>query len=112
MNADGSGRTRLTHELTSNSSPSWSPDGRQIIYATRNGIQVMNADGSGQTQLGVSGDSPSWSADGRLIVFTRYVDNEFNNEIFVMNADGSGETRLTTVPSFDFHPHWLRPAAW
>ena len=112
INADGSGRTRLTDELIDNRDASWSPDGRRIIYASGRGISVMNADGSGQTPLGVSGEDPSWSPDERLILFKRFVDSQFADEIFVMNADGSGETRLTTAPSYDFHPHWLRGGAW
>jgi Tol biopolymer transport system component len=56
-------------------------------------IFVMNADGTGQTQLtnnpGLDG-SPDWSPDGTKIAFSN-----FNGEIYVMNADGTGQTRLT-----------------
>ena len=55
MNADGSGQTRLTHDLASNQNPSWSPGGANIAYNSRRDgddeIYVMNADGSGQTRL-------------------------------------------------------------
>jgi dipeptidyl aminopeptidase/acylaminoacyl peptidase len=71
MNADASGRTRLTettlntmaaqidkgqapHEF-SNTAPAWSPDGKSIAFLTdRNGaweIWVMNADGSNQRPM-------------------------------------------------------------
>lgn len=67
VNPDGSGLVALTQpvtalvdELPSNVSPTWSPDGQQIIYVSnRNSIEsagawhfwVMNADGSDQRML-------------------------------------------------------------
>ena len=71
-------------------------------------IYVMNADGSGQTNLSSSPNSnnswPSWSPDGLKIAFNSTRDG--NNEIYVMNADGSGQTRLTNNPALDEAPSW------
>ncbi|MCY3599109.1 MAG: hypothetical protein OXN85_03925, partial [Gemmatimonadetes bacterium] len=108
LNVGGSGGTRLV----SGRSPQWSPDGTQIAFeristsegrVTSANVFVMDADGSGVTQLTPASDLDrlgGWSPDGARIVFTslRYGDNGSANErgIFVMNADGSGVTRLTT----------------
>jgi Tol biopolymer transport system component len=89
-----------------------SPDGTKIAFASeRSGcvdIYVMNADGSGQTQLTETGFaidwSPAWSPDGTKIAFTSYRDG--NAEIYVMKADGSNETRLTDNPATDHQPAW------
>src|SRR6266702_6728071 len=55
MNADGSGLRNLTRHAGSDMSPSWSPDGRQIVFQTdrddNQEISVMNADGSGLRNL-------------------------------------------------------------
>ena len=111
MNADGSGQTRLTNNIADDWYPSWSPDGRQIIFLSdRDGdieIYIMNADGSEQTRLTNSPGSewlPSWSPDRSRIAFS---DNRDGNvEIYVMNADGSGRTNLTNNPANDWAPSW------
>jgi len=100
MNADGSGKRKLTHNESGNKEPAWSPDGRKIAFqSTRNGnreIYVMNADGSGKRNLTrnpAQDGSPSWSPDGRRIAF---VSNRAGRlEAHVMNADGSGQRSLT-----------------
>ncbi len=56
INADGTAFTRLTNNTVQDTGGSWSPDGQQFLF-TRNvagqGTQVfvMNADGTGQTQV-------------------------------------------------------------
>jgi Tol biopolymer transport system component len=60
INADGTGRRQLTdNAVGSEGSPVWSPDGRKIAYVDIQGINIMNADGTGQTFL-TPGRTPDW----------------------------------------------------
>jgi TolB protein len=56
MNADGSGKRRLTRNSANDYHPAWSPDGRRVVFVRARpegdeAIYVMNADGSGQRRL-------------------------------------------------------------
>ena len=93
--------TRLTNESAIDTSPSYSPDGSQIVFTSDRGgqpqIYVMNADGSGQNRISFGGGSystPVWSPRGDLIAFTKQTAGEF--QIGVMKTDGSGERILST----------------
>jgi len=117
MNADGSGRVRLTNNLFEERAPAWSPDGTKIAYMCRLGtvapdvdfeICVMNADGSDQTVLTsntVPDATPSWSPDGLKLAFHRLVPGQ-GLQLWVMNADGSGQTQLTEPPGMNLLPNW------
>ena len=116
MDSDGSGVTRLTNNEVFNASPSFSPDGSQIVYeqgADLSGavvsIYVMNTDGTGATNLSQNTDGQdrfaSYSPDDSKIIFQS--DRDAGNvDIYVMNSDGSGQYRLTTADSWDGQPSW------
>lgn len=93
--------TRLTDSNAIDTSPSYSPDGSQIVFTSDRGgrtqIYVMNADGSNQQRISF-GDgtysTPVWSPRGDLIAFTKQAGGRFS--IGVMRTDGSGERILTS----------------
>jgi len=68
--------------LAEGQAPAWSPDGKQLAFCTvemgKSGhgqIQIINADGSGESQLTNVRDGachPDWSPDGEKIAFTVY----------------------------------------
>src|SRR5678815_4458496 len=115
MNADGTGQTRITPFADVNTQdPAWSPNGSKIAF-TRNPhdddgnveIYVINADGTGQTNLTNNPAldiTAAWSPDGSKLAFVSSRDG--NNEIYVMNADGTDQTRLTNNSAADQEPAW------
>ena len=93
--------TRLTESNSIDTSPSYSPDGSQVVFTSDRGgqpqIYVMGADGSNQTRISFGGGSystPVWSPRGDLIAFTKQSGGEF--QIGVMKTDGSGERILSS----------------
>lgn len=110
MDPDGSNLTRLAeHGL----SPSWSPDSKQIVFASnRDGkfqIYAMKADGSNQRRLTnnkAEDSAPAWAPDGQAIVFVSDREGE-HPALFLMGADGSEQHRLVFSKRQDFcFPAW------
>jgi Tol biopolymer transport system component len=113
MDADGTNQANITNTASdSESSPSWSADGKQIVYVKNGAIWVIDADGTlprevvpapttsnncygRDTQL-----SPAWSPDSSKIVFVFFtceeVDGHFYESriLYTVNADGTGKSLL------------------
>lgn len=94
--------------------PSWSPDGSKIAFwsipdGSRQGVYMMNADGTGVHPLPLNDVSPSsvpvWSPDGTTVTFSGRVEDE-KSDIYIMNIDGTGLVNLTNHPAQDNSPAW------
>jgi Tol biopolymer transport system component len=112
MSPRGKDLTRLTNDPASDTEPQWSFDGTKLVFVRAGDIFVMNADGSGQTNLTNTPPpsldvNPTWSPDGSKIAFTSFRDGGFILRLYVMNADGSNVVRISTPdPSQDHNPAW------
>jgi Tol biopolymer transport system component/PKD repeat protein len=92
--------------------PTWSPDGLKLAFSSgqtgRLELYVINADGSGITQLtdnvGVL-SGPVWSPDGHRMAFDCEVESG-NRDICAISADGTSLVRLTTDPASQFGAAW------
>lgn len=100
---DGSQVKRLTHSPRNKRFPSFSADGRRIVFAQQRDdgnfshIAVMDADGGHLRQLTnaqADDTTPQFRPDGSKIVFSRFRRGS-GYGVYVMGADGSHLRRLT-----------------
>ncbi|MCS6925748.1 MAG: M28 family peptidase [Candidatus Binatia bacterium] len=131
---DLSGRwyKNLTGTLGYDAEGVWSPDGKQIVFASNRhaysgllseeeatllgkdpsvfvDLYAMEADGTQVRRLtraaGYDG-GPFVSADGRRIVWRRFTVDGATAEIFVMNIDGTEERQITRLGALSWAPYF------
>lgn len=133
LNRDGNEMEQLTKDQGKNFSPTWSPDGKHLLfYSDRHGsfeLYELTIDGKNvravfdQKQRKSAGFQKtvfvnpwdnnwgateqyraSYSPDGQWIVFSREIDGD--RELFVARRDGSSIRRITNRPGLDGQPSW------
>lgn len=86
IRADGTGRVRVATRTRTAFSPTWSPDGKQLAFATEpiphtltgqgaakrtlhSSVYVVALDGTARRRIATDAAAPSWSPDGTSIAY-------------------------------------------
>ncbi|WHO38387.1 PD40 domain-containing protein [Sphingobium sp. AP49] len=110
VKADGSSYEALTDGRVHSGFPSYSADGKEIVFRVwgddEKGLRVLNLDTGKIRVLTTELDNlPGWSPDGKRIVFTRKV-NGTTFQICTIAPDGSDLQQLTHGLESDGHAVW------
>jgi TolB protein len=117
MSAEGGEAEPVTPPEVKAIHPSWSSDGKMLLYCTdddlrppkKNDSEIDALDLATRkiTRLVAGGVNtyPVLSPDGRKLAFRRML-GETNSEVFVADADGKNARNLTNNPAFDGWPAW------
>lgn len=110
---DGSERMQLTSEPASEDQPTWSPDGKTIVYRKLNGksfdLYLMDADGGNKRELLIDPlhdeKTPAFSRDGKKVVFFSNRDGIQWN-LYAIDVASREVERLTRDNVEDKHPQY------
>ncbi|MDC0437037.1 Tol-Pal system beta propeller repeat protein TolB [Gammaproteobacteria bacterium] len=109
--SDGANEQTLLSSSEPIISPSWSPDGKKVVYVSfETGlakVYIQNiASGKRESVLSKNTQisSPSWSPDGKYLSLTIYQDG--NAEIYILRLRDKTLTRITNQFAIDTESSW------
>lgn len=128
MNPDGSDKKQISNLKTISTYPSFSPDGRHIVFRSvvnqqglnwdlsatqRNSeIFVMDSDGANAHNLSsnIAYDGwPAWSPDGEFILFSSNRTGPANiGQLYIVRKDGTGLKQITNGPGSFVQATWAK----
>jgi len=124
LDADGGEPTRVTADqdsvvstLGGGSQVCWSPDGKEIAFASNKGgsenIWTISATGGLPRQITRHASldmTPNWSPDGKEIAFTSM--RSGNLDLWVVAATGGQPRQITSHPGEDWWSFWSPDGKW
>lgn len=108
LNRDGSGLRRLTERSTwgAHTLPSWSPDGKRILYQS-GATFVVSADGTRDTLFALDCFNAQWSPNGQQVACVGAGPEGGPATLLrIMNADGGGDRVVVQSPDPLSMPSW------
>jgi Tol biopolymer transport system component len=112
MRQDSSSLRRLTRDRAHNDAPSWSPDGKRLVFVSgatdSSQIWIIDADGTHLERLTPGpalDEQPAWSPDGKQIVFVRALSPTAQG-LVVFDLRTHTERLLEARPGTYRHPTW------
>lgn len=102
----GAPSTALFADALEDAEPSWSPDGKRLVFSSRRGVsarmQLYTTRVDAPVALALSTGSeedvqPKWSPDGSRIAFLSYRDFMRTADLWVVNVDETGQAVSGTV---------------
>jgi TolB protein len=128
MRGDGSDVRRVTDEDQYEFDPSWSPDGKRIVFLRifpggfgfpQTAVHVVDGSGGAATRItsptaGTDDNDPEWSPDGTWIVFSRSLSASGlpDAELYMCRPDGAGLIQLTRLGGWNGDPDWSPDGSW
>jgi TolB protein len=108
---DGTDRRNITNNPAIDTSPTWSPSGRQIAYASGlpSQIHICDADGANVRRIvkeGGDADCPAWSPDGRWVAFHWKPHLSTHYELFMAEVGSEKIFQLTSNGGSNESPSW------
>jgi len=106
--ADAENARRLTTNPATDEAPTWSRDGKQIIFVSDRDnpnfdVYRMNADGTGDVERLTHGGSnrfPQYSPDGGQLLL------QVDRDVYIMSLSTRGLRRVTYEPENGLYPTW------
>lgn len=117
VSPDGTGLVTLTSDAGNDGFPSYSPDGRRVVFRSgRDGSKNLYImDRSGQnlrrlTQGPWTDTMANWSPTGKFIAFAS--DRDGNFDIWLIRPDGTGLRKVIGGGGRDNHPYFSPDSQW
>jgi TolB protein len=108
---DGSERSQVTNNRSINLSPSWSPDGRILLYTSykdgQRSLYLYDLNTGRETRIAERSGSSiggKWSPDGQTIAVA--FERAGNTDLYLVDRSGKTLRRLTEDKGIDVSPAW------